>query len=75
MKIHHLDITEERCPMTFVKIKIALNRLQAGDILKVKVTGGEPLENIPRTAAEQGFNVLSEKESETAGVFIIEIEK
>ena len=75
MDIHYLNVTKERCPMTFVKVKIALNKLKAGDILQVKVTDGEPLENIPRTADEQGFKTLSVKESETAGIFNIEIEK
>jgi TusA-related sulfurtransferase len=61
--------------MTFVKVKIALNKMKAGDILNVKVTVGEPLENIPRSATGQGFKILSVKESETAGIFNIEIEK
>ena len=53
-----LDITQEHCPMTFVKTKIELARLQEGDILEVLLSEGEPLENVPRNAVEQGFNVL-----------------
>jgi TusA-related sulfurtransferase len=73
--IHHLDVTKEHCPMTFVKTKIELNKLQKGDLLNVKVTEGEPLENIPKSAIEQGFNVLSISETETKGIYNIEIEK
>ena len=54
-----LDITREHCPMTFVKTKIELSKLQEGDILEVLLAEGEPLENVPRNAREQGFNVLS----------------
>ena len=54
-----LDITKERCPMTFVKTKIELSRLQEGDILEVLLSEGEPLDNVPRNAVEQGYNVLS----------------
>ena len=54
-----LDITKEHCPMTFVKTKIALSRLQTGDILEVLLSEGEPLDNVPRNAKEQGYNVLS----------------
>ena len=61
--------------MTFVKTKIALNKLQQGEILNVKVTGGEPLENVPRSATEQGFKVLSVKETDVAGIYNIEIKK
>ena len=54
-----LDITKEHCPMTFVKTKIELAKLHAGDILEVLLSEGEPLDNVPRNAVEQGFNVLS----------------
>jgi TusA-related sulfurtransferase len=75
MAAHELDVTKEHCPMTFVKTKIALNRLCAGDTLNVKVTAGEPLENIPRSAMEQGFTVLSVAETTTQGIYNIEIRK
>lgn len=41
-----LDITKEHCPMTFVKTKIELAKLQAGDILEVLLSEGEPLDNV-----------------------------
>jgi TusA-related sulfurtransferase len=53
-----LDITKEHCPMTFVKTKIELSKLQSGDVLEVLLTDGEPLENVPKSASEQGFKVL-----------------
>ena len=54
-----LDITREHCPMTFVKTKIELSKLKEGDILEVLLSGGEPRDNVPRNAREQGYNVLS----------------
>ncbi|GHT56245.1 transcriptional regulator [Bacteroidia bacterium] len=75
MAVYDLDVTKEHCPMTFVKTKIALNKLQPGDVLTVKVTEGEPLENVPRSATEQGYTVLSVKKTETDGIYTIEIEK
>jgi TusA-related sulfurtransferase len=59
MSVERLDITQEHCPMTFVKTKFALSKLRAGDTLEVLLTAGEPLENVPRSAREQGFQVLS----------------
>ncbi|MBR1687784.1 MAG: sulfurtransferase TusA family protein [Prevotella sp.] len=56
---HVLDITREHCPMTFVKTKIELAKLQEGDTLEVLLSEGEPLDNVPRNAIEQGYNVLS----------------
>jgi len=58
MSTFKLDITREHCPMTFVKTKIELSKLKTGDVLEVLLTEGEPLENVPKSSREQGFNVL-----------------
>jgi tRNA 2-thiouridine synthesizing protein A len=54
-----LDITGELCPMTFVRTRLALDRMLPGEILLVRLRGEEPLRNVPRTAREQGHEVLS----------------
>jgi tRNA 2-thiouridine synthesizing protein A len=58
MSTLNLDITKDRCPMTFVKTKLKLEELEPGDILEILLTTGEPLDNVPRTATEQGYTVL-----------------
>jgi TusA-related sulfurtransferase len=55
-----LDITGEICPMTFVRTRLALDRMTTGQTLLVLLRGDEPLRNVPRTAAEQGHTVLSQ---------------
>ena len=45
--------------MTFVRTRLALDRMAPGQILLVRLKGDEPLRNVPRTAAEQGHEVLS----------------
>jgi tRNA 2-thiouridine synthesizing protein A len=54
-----LDITKEVCPMTFVRTRLALDRMRPGQLLRVRLRGEEPLRNVPRTAREQGHEVLS----------------
>jgi tRNA 2-thiouridine synthesizing protein A len=44
--------------MTFVKTKLNLEQMEEGDILEILLSKGEPLENVPRTVTEQGFQVL-----------------
>lgn len=56
---HTLDITREHCPMTFVRTKLKLAQIAAGDTLEVLLSEGEPLDNVPRSATEQGYKVLS----------------
>ena len=58
MATYTLDITKEHCPMTFVKTKLKLAQMAQGDVLEVLLTDGEPLNNVPRSAAEQGYKVL-----------------
>lgn len=53
-----LDITNEHCPMTFVYTKLKLAQMQSGDTLEVLLTEGEPLENVPRSAEEQGYKII-----------------
>jgi TusA-related sulfurtransferase len=54
-----VDITGDVCPMTFVRTRLALDRLKPGQILLVSLRGEEPLRNVPRTAAAQGHKLLS----------------
>jgi TusA-related sulfurtransferase len=75
MSRYTLDVTKEHCPMTYVKTKIQLSKLQSGDTLEVLVTEGEPLENIPRSAAEQGYKVHSVQQTEVKGIHSIVIVK
>jgi len=58
MSTFNLDITRERCPMTFVKAKLHLEQLEPGDTTEILLVAGEPLDNVPRTATEQGYQVL-----------------
>ncbi len=54
-----LDISHEVCPMTYVRTRLALDRLRPGDVLQVTLRGDEPRRNVPKTAAEQGHTVLA----------------
>lgn len=54
-----LDITADLCPMTFVKTKLRLERMQPGEVLEVLLNEGEPLENVPRSVREMGWDVLA----------------
>ena len=54
-----IDITALLCPMTFVRTRLALDRLSPGQVLAVRLQGEEPRRNVPRTAEEQGHAVLA----------------
>jgi tRNA 2-thiouridine synthesizing protein A len=54
-----IDITRDICPMTFVRTRLALDRMASGQVLRVRLRGDEPLRNVPRSAVEQGHLVLA----------------
>lgn len=44
-----VDITDVVCPVTFVKAKVALEEMDEGQVLAVKMNDGEPVQNVPRS--------------------------
>lgn len=53
-----VDITDVVCPITFVKAKVALEELEEGQILSIRMNDGEPVQNVPRSIKEEGHQVL-----------------
>ena len=60
-----LDVTRDVCPMTFVRTRLALERLSAGDLLRVLLKGDEPRDSVPRMAEALGHAVLSQTQSQS----------
>ncbi len=58
-----IDITSDICPMTYVRTRLALDRLQSGQILAVTLRGEEPRRNVPLSAARQGHTVLAQEQA------------
>ena len=54
-----LNIKGEICPFTFVKSKLALEKMKKGEILRVIVDYEPAIRNVPRSMEEQGHKVLS----------------
>ncbi|MGN0623860.1 MAG: sulfurtransferase TusA family protein [Oscillospiraceae bacterium] len=54
----YVDITDVVCPTTFVKAKVALEELEDGQILSVRMNDGEPVQNVPRSIKEEGHQIL-----------------
>lgn len=57
--MERLDISQDRCPITFVKTKLKLETMAPGELLEVILTGGEPLANVPRSLKAEGHKILA----------------
>lgn len=62
-----LDVRDVACPLTWVRTHVALGRLAVGEQLEVLLLEGEPLENVPRTAEEEGHRVAARERCPAAG--------
>ncbi|HVE20555.1 MAG TPA: sulfurtransferase TusA family protein [Acidocella sp.] len=73
---HHkaIDITSETCPMTYVRTRLALDQMETGQLLLVRLKGVDPLANVPRAAADQGHDPLDLIE-QADGTWLLVIQK
>ena len=53
-----VDITDKVCPLTFVKTKVALEELDDGEVIAIRMNDGEPVQNVPRSVKEEGHQIL-----------------
>lgn len=56
---YYLDITGEVCPLTFVKTKLLIEKMAAGEVAEIRLKGAEPLANVPRSVRELGHEILT----------------
>lgn len=53
-----IDITEDYCPITFIKVKLKLEDMAVGEVLEVFLSDGVPLQNVPRSVKADGHNII-----------------
>ena len=56
-----LDLRGVMCPYNYVKTKLKLESMTAGQILSVIVDDGEPIRNVPRSISEDGHTILKQE--------------
>ena len=53
-----VDISDKVCPLTFVKAKVAIDELEDGEVIAIRMNDGEPVQNVPRSIKEEGHQIL-----------------
>ena len=69
-----VDITDVVCPVTFVKVKVAPEELDEGQILSIRMNDGEPVQNVPRSIKEEGHQILKLDDNED-GTYTLYVKK
>jgi len=52
-----LDLRGTPCPVNFVRTKLYLERMAAGELLEVWLDPGEPIEQVPDSLVMEGYQV------------------
>ena len=71
-----VDITDKVCPLTFVKAKVAIDELEDGEVIAIRMNDGEPVQNVPRSIKEEGHQILKlvNNEDGTYNIFVKKVE-
>ena len=72
-----VDITDVVCPVTFVKAKVALEELDDGEILSIRMNDCEPVQNVPRSIKEEVHQILKliDNEDGTYNLIVRKVEE
>ena len=69
-----VDVTDVKCPTTFVKAKVAIEELDEGQILAIRLNDGEPVQTVPRSLKEEGHEILKLNDNQD-GTFTLFVKK
>ena len=72
--VNELNLKGEICPMTFVKTKLAIERLNSGERIKVIFNSSEAKINVPKSLKELNYKVITINDIDKNNFYII-IEK
>lgn len=68
-----LDLRGVVCPINFVKTKLKLESMEAGEVLELTLDSGEPIQNVPKSLKEEGHKILEVKKED--GFFRLKVQR
>lgn len=68
-----LDLKGTACPMNYVKAKLFLENLNAGDIVDILLDEGEPINNVPKSLQSDGQEII--KTEKLDGFYKVSVRK
>jgi TusA-related sulfurtransferase len=66
-----LDLRGTPCPINFVRTKLKLEQMGAGELLEVWLDAGEPIEQVPDSLKMEGY--LVEAIEDRSGFFALQV--
>jgi sulfite reductase (ferredoxin) len=66
------DLRGVACPMNFVKTKVELSKIASGEVLKIFLDDGEPIDNVPRSVLGEGHKIIEQEKTGEYWTVVIE---
>ncbi|MBE9031156.1 sulfurtransferase TusA family protein [filamentous cyanobacterium LEGE 11480] len=68
-----LDLRGTPCPINFVRTKLKLEQMTAGQLLEVWLDAGEPIEQVPDSLRMEGYEI--EQIDQRADFFALQVRR
>lgn len=68
-----LNLKGVKCPLNFVKAKLALEKMAVGEELKIFVDLGESAESVIKSLLQEGYMILSQNENTNLLELIVKV--
>jgi TusA-related sulfurtransferase len=68
-----VDLRGVPCPISFVRAKLQIEKIAAGELLEIWLDGGEPIEQVPNSLMVDGHKVLGVEPRD--GYFALVVQK
>ena len=52
-----LDLRGTPCPINFIRSKLQLEKMSAGELLEIWLDRGEPIEQVPNSLTIEGYSI------------------
>ncbi|MBI1925716.1 sulfurtransferase TusA family protein [Candidatus Poribacteria bacterium] len=59
--VDSLDLKGVACPFNYVRTKLRLEQMEVGQLLEITIDDGEPIENVPKSLANDGHGIMDTK--------------
>ncbi|OIP68683.1 MAG: redox protein, regulator of disulfide bond formation [Oscillatoriales cyanobacterium CG2_30_44_21] len=67
-----IDLRGVPCPLSFVRAKLHLEKLETGQLMEVLLDGGEPIEQVPNSLMSDGHQVKGIEERDRHFALIVQ---
>ncbi|MGK9475652.1 sulfurtransferase TusA family protein [Melioribacter sp. OK-6-Me] len=58
---HILDLSGVACPINYLKAKLKLEEIQAGEYLEIILDDGQPIKNVPLSLQQDGHEITKKE--------------